>query len=166
MRLRQMWPRTSSSTCDRIALKNHFAAVDDRHAAAELANVLDDVRRENDDHVVADLRQQIQKPMTLVRVETGGRLVDDEQLRLSGERDRDAESLLHAAGESADGFLARVPQIGLLEQRVDELASLAGVRHALERREMIEHALGARGSDRSRTPAAGSRESCGRRRVG
>ena len=141
--LRQMWPRTSSSTCARIALQDHFAAVDDRHAATQLAHVFDDVRRENDDDVFADLREEIQKAMPLVGVEPRGRLVDDEEARASRERDRDAEPLLHAAGESADRFLARVPQVGLLEQRVDEIASLAGVGHALQLREMIEHALGA-----------------------
>src|SRR5262245_58891706 len=31
----------------RIALQDYLARVDDRHSAAQLANVLDDVRREN-----------------------------------------------------------------------------------------------------------------------
>ena len=127
----------------RIALEHDFACVDDRHAAAQLAHVFDDVRRENDDDVIADLREEIQKTVSLVRVEPRGWLVDDEESRTSRERDRDAESLLHAAGESADGFLARVPQVGLLEQRVHEIASLAAVRHAFQFREVIEHSLGA-----------------------
>ena len=36
-------------------------------------------------------------------------------------------------------LLAHVPEVGLLEQRVDELAPLAASRDALERREVIEH---------------------------
>src|SRR6476646_6639233 len=42
----------------RIALKNDAPLIDDRHAAAQLADVLDDVRRENDDHGVGDLREE------------------------------------------------------------------------------------------------------------
>src|SRR5678815_2676784 len=127
----------------RIALKNDLSLIDDGHAAAQLAHVFDDVRRQNDDHLVADLREQIEEAVSLVRVEARRRLVDDDELRTSRERDRDAESLLHAAGESADGFLARVPQVGLHEQRVHQIATLAAVRDAFHLREVIEHPLGA-----------------------
>src|SRR4051794_5531263 len=63
----------------RIALKNDLPLIDDRHATAELADVLDDVRRENDDNVIADLREKIEKTMSFVRVESRGRLVDDDE---------------------------------------------------------------------------------------
>src|SRR5436190_16743544 len=56
----------------RVALKNDSAFIDDRHAATELAYVFDDVRRQNDDHLIADLGEEIEKAMTLVRVEARG----------------------------------------------------------------------------------------------
>src|SRR5205085_11301728 len=95
----------------RIALQDDLALVDDCHAPAQLADVFDDVCRQDDDDVFADLGQQVQESMALVRVETGCRLVDVDALWPPGERDRYAQSLLHAAGESPDGFLAGLPQV-------------------------------------------------------
>ena len=56
-------------------------------------------------------------------IEPRGRLVDDDQLRVAEQRDGDAEALAHAAGEAAELLLARVPQVRLLEQRVDDVAA-------------------------------------------
>ena len=53
---------------------------------------------------------RFEKAVALVGIEAGGRLVDDDQLRPAGERDRDAESLLHAAGESADALSCARPR--------------------------------------------------------
>src|SRR5881394_3494657 len=78
--------------------------------------------------------------MSLDGIEAGGRFVDDDELRASRERDRDAEALLHAAGESADGFRSCVPEVRLLEKRVDQITALAGGGDPFERSEVIEHA--------------------------
>ena len=72
------------------------------------------MRREDDDDVFADFGEQVQETMALDRIEAGGRLVDDESFGAPDQRDRDAEPLLHSARESADGLLARVPEIRLL----------------------------------------------------
>ena len=110
----------------RIALKDHLAAADDRHPAAELADVLDDVRRENDDDVLADLAQQIEKPVPLVGIEARGRLVDDEQLRV----DRRARSRCRAAASCRRRIRRRSscarPRDWSAAAARDELAPLAG----------------------------------------
>lgn len=47
--------------------------------------------------LLADLRQEIEKTVTLVGIEAGGRLVDDDQRRCTEQCLRDAEALPHAA---------------------------------------------------------------------
>ena len=110
----------------RLRFEQDLAAVDDRHAAAQLLDVLDDVRREDDDAVLADLAQQVQEADALGRVEPRGRLVDDDQLRVAEQRDGDAEALPHAAGERAELLLAHLPQVGPPEQRLDDVAPRPG----------------------------------------
>ena len=76
-------------------------------------------------------------------IETGGRLVDDDQFRIAEQRLRDAEALAHAAGEGAEVLLARVVEVRALQQRVDGVAPLARVDDPLQHREVIQHRLGA-----------------------
>ena len=92
---------------------------------AELAHVIDDVRREDDGDIAADRGQQIEKAVALGRIESGGGLVDDDQPRIGEQRLRDAEALLHAAGVGRQRLLAHVPEIRLLQQRLDHLLALA-----------------------------------------
>ena len=86
------------------------------------------MRRQDHHDVLADLREQVVEADALRRVEPGGRLVDDDQLRVAEQRLRDAEALPHAAGERAQLLLAHVVQVGLLQQRFDDLAPLAARR--------------------------------------
>ena len=62
------------------------------------------------------------KAKPLGRVEPGRRLVDDDDLRIAEQRLGDAEALAHAAGEGRDRALARVEEVGLLQQRLNLLA--------------------------------------------
>ena len=94
---------------------------------AEVADVFDDVRGEDDHDVLADLREQVVKAHALLGIESRGRLVDDDQLRIAEQRLRDAEALPHAAGEGAEVLLARVVEVRPLQQRVDGVAPLARV---------------------------------------
>lgn len=50
-------------------------------------------------------------------------------------------SLAHAARIRAQLALARIPQIDLLQQRVDHLAALGALRQSLEHRKVIEQIL-------------------------
>ena len=72
---------------------------DDSHARTQLPDVLDDVGREYDDHVLADLTQQIQKSVPLHRIESSSRLINDDQFGLTDEGDGDSESLAHSSRE-------------------------------------------------------------------
>src|SRR5207244_6387786 len=85
-----------------LALETDLTAVDDRHARAQLADVIDDVCRENDDAVLTQLRQQVEKAYALGGVETRRGLIDDDEARIAEQRDRDAEPLAHAAGKAAE----------------------------------------------------------------
>ena len=67
----------------RLRFEQDFAPVDDRHAVAQLLDVLDDVRREDHDAVLTDLAEQVEEADALLRVEPGRRLVDDDQLRVA-----------------------------------------------------------------------------------
>ena len=125
----------------RIARQHDGALIDDRHPVTELTHVVDDVRRQYDDDVLADLTQQVEEPPALGRIETRRRLIDDQQSRTPGQCDRDAESLLHPARESADFLAPHVVQIRLLQQRLHQVAPLASHRHALQLGEVIEHGL-------------------------
>ncbi len=123
-------PRAAPRPDAMIAMRGHSST-----------HVVHDVRREDDGDVASNGRQQVQKAIALGRVEAGGRLVDDDQARIGEQRLRDAEALLHAAGIRGQRFLAHVPQVGLLQQRVDHRLALAGARDALENREMVSMSI-------------------------
>ena len=114
-----MRPRRRGDQLGRRALQPHPAVGDDRHARAEVGDVLDDVGRQDDHHVLADLGQQVEEAVALLRVEAGGRLVDDDQLGIADQRLGDAEALAHAAGEAGQRLLAHRPEVGLVEQGLD-----------------------------------------------
>ena len=76
-------PSSAAISSQRRAGLHDPAAGDDRHVRAEVGDVFDDVRREDHDHVLADLGQQVEEAVALLGVEAGGRLVDDDQLRLA-----------------------------------------------------------------------------------
>ena len=61
-----------------------------------------DVRGKKHDAFAGKLGEQIPKAHTFLGIKTGGRLVDDEEFRIIEQRLRDAESLAHAAGKSAE----------------------------------------------------------------
>ena len=97
--------------------------------------------REDDRDRRADLGQHLVEAMALGRVQSRGRLVDDDDLRVAEQRLRDAEALPHAAGVGRDRALARIVEIGLLQQGVNLLAPQFGGADALEHREVIEQVL-------------------------
>src|SRR5262249_23319052 len=111
-----------------------------RHALAQIGHVLDDVRRENHDDLLADLGEEIEKAVALFRIEARGRLIDDDEARIADQRLSDAEALPHAARERAELALAHVPQVYFLEQRLDDRARFAA-RDSLQHREVEQHRL-------------------------
>ena len=67
---------------ERRAGAHDAAGRNDRHPLAQIRDVLDDVRRQDHDDVLADLGEQVEEAVALLRIEAGGRLVDDDQLGL------------------------------------------------------------------------------------
>ena len=59
------------------------------------------------------------------RVQAGERLVQDEQLRVVEQHTREAETLLHAAGEGRDALVPDLPEPEALEQHPHPLTALA-----------------------------------------
>lgn len=100
----------------RVAGSHHPPAVDDGHRPTQLAHIFHDVRRQDHDDLLADLGDEVEKAPALRGIESRRRFVDDEQLGPSGERDGDAEPLLHPTGEGPDMLLAHLVQVHLVEQ--------------------------------------------------
>ena len=101
------------------ALEQHAALVQDRHARAQVGDVLDDVGREDHDHLLADLGQQVVEAVALAGVEAGGGLVHDQQLRIADQGLGDAEALAHAAREARQRLPAHVVEVAAPEHGLD-----------------------------------------------
>ena len=90
----------------RLALFDEAAGVEDADPLAHLPDHREVVADEEDARaeLLAQRRDEVEHLRLDGRVEAGGRLVEDEERRVGGERHRDDDALLGAAGE-----LVRVP---------------------------------------------------------
>ena len=85
------------------ALGEDLSAVDDRDARAQLLELGEDVAADEDRLAeAAQLAEQLAQLDAGPRVEAGGRLVEEQDLRVVDEGVREAESLLHAPGQALD----------------------------------------------------------------
>ena len=115
------------------AFDDDLAAADDRDALGEPVGFFEVVRREQDREALL-----LREPLDLdphrgprLRVEPGGRLVEEEHLRLVDETGRDVEAALHPAGVAARDAVGGVAQSDELEQLVDPLAQ-RGAAHRVD----------------------------------
>ena len=92
---------------------------DDRNVGCRRFHVGHDVGRKNHDAFAGELRQQVAKAHSLLRIEAGSRFVDDQQLRIIEQRLRDSDALLHATGEAAQRAFADVGEIDELKEFVN-----------------------------------------------
>ena len=116
--------------------------------------ILDDVRGENHHAGFAELAQQVEETHALGRIEPGGGLIDDQQLRIAQQPHGHAEALFHAAREATQLLIAYVPQIHLAQQRIDHVRGSHARQCPSARR---SEAADARWhADTRRIPAAGS----------
>ena len=106
-------PSSSGVPCATIA-----AAVDDDGARAGRVHFLEDVGREHDRLVLAQLADQLADLVLLVRVEAVGGLVQDQHLGVVDQRLREAGAVAVALGQGVDR---------LVQHRVEE-AALDGAR--------------------------------------
>ena len=100
---------------DRCAFQLNAPARENRHPRAEIDDVSDDVRREDDDDILANLAEEIEKAITLFRIKPRRRLVHDDQIGIAYQGLRDPEALPHAARKTRRCLLANVPQIHLAQ---------------------------------------------------
>src|SRR6185295_11525900 len=107
----------------------------------EHSDVLDDVRREDDDAILRELGEQMVEAEALLGIEARRGLVDDDEPRIPRNRLRDAEALAHAARIALHRALRRVAQVHALEELGRELLHPLGRGHALQLEEMREHRL-------------------------
>ena len=77
----------------RHALQQNLAIGDDRHARAKLVDIVHDMGGKNDRHFAPDGGEKIEEAVALGGVETGGRLVHDDEARIGEQRLGDAEAL-------------------------------------------------------------------------
>ena len=100
----------------RRRLRDEAALADHGDLRSDGLDVGDDVRREDHDAALADLREQVAETHALLRVEADRRLVDDDELRIAEERLGDAEALAHAAGVAAEPPVRGAVEVRQLEQ--------------------------------------------------
>src|SRR5579872_92376 len=122
----------TADECKRLSLEQHPTASEHSHPRTQLSDVLHNVRRQNDYHLLANLSQQIQEAISLLGIQSRGRLVDDYESGVANERLGDAKTLAHAAGEAGDRFVAHLPEIHLTEQAFHGVLTLADGCNALE----------------------------------
>ncbi len=93
--------------------------------------------------VLGQFREEPVEADPLLGIEAGGGLVDNDQLRIAGERLRDPEPLLHTAGVPFHLALCGVGQVDPLQQLGRELLQPLGSLHTLEHQQVAQHRLAA-----------------------
>src|SRR6185436_9394224 len=109
--------------------------IDDRDTIAQTLGFLHVVRGQNDRSPFRlELGDEVPELATRLRIESGGRLVEKQQLRIPDERAGDGEPLLLSAGQSADAGQSLLAELDL----IDDLANVACLTvEALEKRERL-----------------------------
>jgi len=121
---------------------NHASVEQDGEPRAKLGDIVEEMRGEDHERPLADLGEQVVEACALGRIETGGRLVDDHQVRLAEQGLGDAEAAAHAAGEARHPAPAHLVEVGPLQQRMHLLAPRSGRTDALQHGQVIEQLLG------------------------
>src|SRR3954451_2445121 len=101
----------------RRTLRDDFAGADDDDPVADELDFAEQMTVEQDAHaVVAQLREHITNQSPADRVQRARRLVEQQQSRLTDERLREAESLLHALAHGIDAQRRRLGETDKVEQ--------------------------------------------------
>ena len=104
-------------SCARRALGDDPPAVHDHQPVAELLGLVHVVRGEHQrDALLLEPEQPLPHEVAGLRVEAGGRLVEQQQLGLVDQRPGDGEPSLHAAGERIDLAVGPVGELHEVEQ--------------------------------------------------
>ena len=110
--------------------------VQDRHPVAQPLGFLESMGRQEDrDAALAEPVDQLVDTARGDRVQAGGRLVEEEDLRLAEERPRKGDPLAKALGQRAAWIVRAVGEVDGLEGAPD---SIARVRHLVQLGEALE----------------------------
>jgi hypothetical protein len=120
-------------------LRDEATVLDHGEARAEDRDVLDDVRRQQHDAPLGELREDVVETQPFLGIESRRRFVDDDQPRIAGDRLRDPEALAHPARVALDLALRGEREVHAPEQLVAEFLDAARSTHALQSQEVREH---------------------------
>jgi hypothetical protein len=117
----------------RRALGDDLTAIDDREPRSQLVGLLEVVGRQQDGLVLLGGQPRDLAPHlgAHLRVQTRGRLVEEEHLWVVDERHRDVQPSLHPPGVAAGDAVGRLGQTEALEQLRDPLLEYLAA-HAVE----------------------------------
>ena len=140
------------------------AAADEQQPLGDVLDRAELVRdvEDGDAQLPVQPREQRRERILRVGVDAGGRLVEDQQPRLCGDRLSDEGALLLAAGEGGDRLVGLFGQADAVDRRVDGVAIVGG-----ERPEQVppgDAARGRRPRGRSRAPRFRAAPAAGGRR--
>src|SRR5271169_5212674 len=118
--------------------RDEFAFAQDSQAVAQPLRLFHVVRRIKDGvAVIAQAANDFQDLLTRLRVNARGRLVEQNELRLMYQRNREIQAALHAAGKYADLSVAVRIQAHQCQQLVGALAQV-GLLHSINAPEKLQ----------------------------
>ena len=91
-------PAVRASNASGVVSAQHAPLLQNHQAAGNGLHITDDMGTQNNDPVAGQAGEQGAKPHALGGVESGGRLIDDQEFGVVEQRLRDADALLHATG--------------------------------------------------------------------
>ena len=122
-------------------MRHQRAVGDEGDVGGRRLDVGDDVRGENHDALTGELREQIAKADALLGVESSCGLIDDQKLWVVEQRLRDADSLLHSAGEAAQRATAYIGEVDEVQELVDAPSRRSRIQ-AFDGGEILQEFLG------------------------
>ena len=104
--------------------RDHATVVQKGEAIAEALRLLHEMGDEDDRHsLVADPLDQLPRLAARLRIQAGGELVEDGQLRATDERQRDRQPLALAAGQVGEAIVA----LGLEPEQLEQPLRVGGI---------------------------------------
>ena len=130
------------------AVEHDLALVDHDRARAHRLDLLEDVRREDDRAVAAELLDELAHLELLVRVESVGRLVEDEDARVVQQRLREAGAALVALRQRLERLAAHALEVHAADRALDAALRVGAAESARvrdEAEELLDRHVGVRG---------------------
>src|SRR6056297_2947058 len=84
----------------RISVNHYLSAIKHGHVGAEIVNVCDNMSREDHNDILADFAEQIEKPVALLGIQSGCRLIHYDDPWIAKQCLSNAKSLAHPSRKS------------------------------------------------------------------